>query len=120
MAAAREALAEFPTPEQTRDVGLDARYMYFSTFHWGKLLNGHSGFFPKSYIEFAYRTGDFPSDASLRYLRERGVEYIGWHGAFTNPGHYQRTAALLDARPDLELVGVAPWQGSESRLYRFR
>ena len=30
------------------------------------------------------------------------------------------TAALLDARPDLELVAVAAWQGSESRLYRFR
>jgi hypothetical protein len=113
-------LAEFPTPEQTGDVGLDFRYMYFSTFHWQKLLNGHSGFFPGSYLEFAHRTGDFPSDAALQYLRERGVEYIGWHGAFTNAGRYRGTAALLDARPDLELVAVAPWQGSESRLYRFR
>jgi hypothetical protein len=113
-------LAEFPTPDQTGDVGLDTRYMYFSTFHWQKLLNGHSGFFPQSYIEFADRTRDFPSDAAMRYLRDRSVEYIGWHGAFTNAEHYRRTAALLDARPDLELVAVAPWQGSESRLYRFR
>jgi hypothetical protein len=99
---------------------LDIRYMYFSTFHWQQLVNGYSGYFPASFFEFQQRTRDFPSDAALEYLRERGVEYIGWHGAFTNPGRYQRTAALLDARPDLELIAVAPWQGSESRLYRFR
>ena len=28
--------------------------------------------------------------------------------------------AWLDARPDLELVAAAPWEGAESRLYRFR
>jgi len=111
-------LAEFPTPEQTGDAGLDTRYMYFSTFHWQHLLNGHSGFFPASYLEFAARTRDFPSAASLQYLRERGVEYIGWHGAFATADVHRRTAALLDASSDVELVAASPWQGSESRLYR--
>jgi hypothetical protein len=113
-------LAEFPTWEQTGDSAMDTRYIYFSTFHWQKLVNGYSGYFPPSYVEFQHRTRDFPSDAALAYLRDRGVEYVGWHGAFSKPGRAERTAAILDARPDLELVAKAPWQGSESRLYRLR
>lgn len=119
-ARAPHVLAEFPTWEQTGDSAMDTRYIYFSTFHWQKLVNGYSGYFPPSYIEFQRRTRDFPSDAALAYLRERGVEYVGWHGAFSQPGRAERTAAILDARPDLELVAKAPWQGSESRLYRLR
>ena len=113
-------LAEFPTWEQTGDSAMDTRYIYFSTFHWQRLVNGYSGYFPPSYIEFQHRTRDFPPDAALTYLRDRGVEYVGWHGAFSEPGRAERTAAILDARPDLELVAKAPWQGSESRLYRLR
>jgi hypothetical protein len=119
-AASPRVLAEFPSWEQTGDSGMDTRYIYFSTFHWQTLVNGYSGYFPPSYIEFQHRTRDFPSEASLQYLRERGVEYISWHGAFSKPGRAERTAAILDARPDLELVAKAPWQGSESRLYRLR
>ena len=115
------ALAEFPTPEQTGLVGSDTRYLDFSTVHWHPLLNGYSGFFPDSYIQFLQKTSDFPSGASLQYLRERGVEYIAWHGAFTIPVQFRIVARRLDARSDLlELVAAAPWQGGESRLYRFR
>jgi hypothetical protein len=113
-------LAEFPTSEQTGNQMLEPQFMYFATFHWQKLVNGYSGYFPASFIEFQRQTRDFPSDAALQYLRDRGVEYIGWHGTYTDPGRAERTAAILDARPDLELVATAPWQGSESRLYRLR
>ena len=113
-------LAEFPTPEQVGITWWDTHYLYFSTFHWQRLLNGNSGFWPASYIEFLHRTRYFPNSGDLEYLRERGVQYIAWHGAFVDPRQYRRTAERLDARPDLELVAVAPWGGSESRLYRFR
>jgi hypothetical protein len=113
-------LAEFPTWKQTGDSSIDIRYLYFSTFHWQRLVNGYSGFVPPSYFEFAQGTLTFPSDAALQYLRGRGVEYIAWHGAFSTPGRAERTVAILDASPDLELIAKAPWQGSESRLYRLR
>lgn len=112
-------IAEFPTPIHTRIPWSDTKYLYFSTFHWQKLVNGNSGFEPPSYVEFLERERDFPSEASVRYLRERGVEYIGLHGAFTNPVRFGRTSEFLDARPDLTLVGSAQWYGAESRLYRF-
>jgi hypothetical protein len=113
-------LAEFPMPKDIYSSDFDARYLYFSTFHWQTLVNGNSGFFPPSYVELLARERDFPSNAALDYLHSRGVQYLTMHGRFTNPDRYRNTVAILDARPDLELVAKAPWEGSESRLYRFR
>ena len=98
----------------------DARYLYFSTFHWQNLVNGNSGFFPPSYFELLAREREFPNEASLNYLRSRGVQYLTMHGRFTNPDRYGYTVGWLDARPDVELVAAAPWEGGESRLYRLR
>ena len=113
-------LAEFPMPPDIYRSNFDARYLYFSTFHWQNLVNGNSGFFPPSYVELLERAGEFPTEASLSYLRSRGVQYVTMHGRFTNPDHYRNTVAWLDARPDLELVAAAPWEEAESRLYRLR
>jgi hypothetical protein len=113
-------VAEFPMPADNDVTWSDARYLYFSTFHWHKMVNGNSGFSPPSYLEMLKRERDFPSPEAVDYLRRRGVDYIALHGAFTNPTRYRHTAELLEARGDLELVAVSPWEGSESRLYRFR
>jgi hypothetical protein len=113
-------LAEFPMPPNIFRSAFDARYLYFSTFHWQTLVNGSSGFFPPSYVELLANVRDFPNEASLSYLRSRGVQYLTMHGRFTNAARYGETVSWLDARPDLELVATAPWEGSESRLYRLR
>jgi hypothetical protein len=113
-------LAEFPMPQDIYRSDFDARYLYFSTFHWQNLVNGNSGFFPPSYVELLERERSFPSDAALDYLRSRGVQYLTMHGRFTNPARYAYTVGWLDARPDVELVAKAPWEGAESRLYRLK
>lgn len=113
-------LAEFPMPRDIYRSDFDARYLYFSTFHWQNLVNGNSGFFPPSYFELLANEQDFPNEAALAYLRSRGVQYVAMHGRFTNPARYGETVAWLDARPDVELVAAAPWEGAESRLYRFK
>jgi hypothetical protein len=113
-------VAEFPMPRDIYRSDFDARYLYFSTFHWQYLVNGNSGFFPPSYVELLERERDFPSDAALAYLRSRGVQYLTMHGRFTNVDRYRNTIAWLDARADLELVATAPLDGVESRLYRLR
>ena len=104
---------------RTKILLADTRYLYFSTFHWHKMVNGNSGFSPPSYRELLKRERDFPRPPR-GLSAERGVDYLALHGAFTNPTRYRRTAELLEARGDLELVAVAPWEGSESRLYRLR
>jgi hypothetical protein len=113
-------VAEFPMPRDIYRSAFDTRYLYFSTFHWQNLVNGNSGFFPPSYFALLASQRDFPSEASLRYLRSRGVQYLTMHGSFTNPDRYENTVGWLDARPDVELVAAAPWEGAESRLYRLR
>ena len=113
-------LAEFPMPRDIYKSDFDARYLYFSTFHWQNMVNGNSGFFPPSYIELLDREREFPTEAALNYLRSRGVQYLTMHGRFTNPDRYRNTVAWLDARPDLELIAAAPLEGVESRLYRLK
>jgi hypothetical protein len=113
-------LAEFPMPPNVYRSDFDARYLYFSTFHWQHLVNGNSGFFPPSYFELLANENDFPNEAALQYLRSRRVEYLTIHGRFTNQARYDETVLWLDGRPDVELVSAAPWEGAESRLYRLR
>jgi hypothetical protein len=113
-------LAEFPIVAPPQAYYFDARYLYFSTFHWHRLVNGNSGYFPKSYDELLVRAGDFPSDSAVEYLRTRGVDYVAVHGAFYDPAAYGRVITTLDARRDITRVAAAPWEGSESRLYRIR
>jgi hypothetical protein len=113
-------LAEFPTPTSPLDYFFDTRYLYFSIFHWHPIVNGNSGYFPESYVQLIERELDFPSDSAVEYLRTRGVDYVAVHGAFIDPGRFRRIITTLDARHDLPLVASAPWEGSESRLYRLR
>jgi hypothetical protein len=113
-------LAEMPMATAPVEYFFDTRYLYFSTFHWHPLVNGNSGYFPKSYEELIKHELDFPSDSAIDYLRSRSVDYIAVHGAFIEPEKFRRIVAMLDARDDLPLVAAAPWEGSESRLYKLR
>ena len=112
-------LAEFPMVEHSKDPFTEFTYLYFSTFHWQKLVNGQSGWLPPSYLDLLEEEKDFPSEKAIAYLRQRGVEYIGVHGAFYDPKKFAEVIEALDNRRDVELVTKAPWEGSESRLYKF-
>ena len=115
-----QVLAEFPMAQREEDFAIDTRYQYFSTQHWQRMVNGNSGFFPRSYYEMIERVRDFPDERALRYLRGRGVTHVGVHGAFYyDERRFRQVAEQLDARTDLELVASTRWAGSESRLYRF-
>jgi hypothetical protein len=113
-------LAEFPMGTEEFGAAFDARYLYFSTFHWHKLVNGNSGYFPPSHARLIAIAREFPANSVLHLLRERGVTHITVHGAYFGPERYQTIIEALDTRPDLELLVAAPWEGAESRLYRFR
>jgi hypothetical protein len=98
----------------------DAKYMYFSTWHWQRLVNGYSGHFPASYAELLEWMQRFPSPAAIDYLARRDVEYVVVHGEFTRPDDYDVQVPLLTANPSLELIGVFPAEPRPSRLYRVR
>ena len=113
-------IAEFPMPPNAGHAHSEFNYLYFSTFHWHKLVNGQSGWFPPTYEELLREQATFPSDTAVDYLRTRNVEYITLHGAFYDRARYRDVVRRLDARADVELITVAPWEGAESRLYRLR
>jgi hypothetical protein len=80
------------------DVALELRYTYFSRLHWRRIVNGYSGFFPKSY------------DAHLRWfaspwmhprqawamLRSAGVTHVIVHDDGYPPADAARVRAWLD------------------------
>ncbi|HKT81382.1 MAG TPA: glycosyltransferase family 39 protein [Vicinamibacterales bacterium] len=111
-------LAEFPMPSDVTQAFAEFNYVYFSTFHWQKLVNGQSGWLPPTYEELLRQERTFPSDEAIAYLKTRGVDYVTVHGAFYDPNQYKEVTRVLDARPDFSLVTKVEWEGRESRLYR--
>jgi hypothetical protein len=100
------------------DVALEPVYMYFSTFHWHRLVNGYSGFSPPTYGRLLQRMTSFPDDDTMAELRDRGVDYVIVHGAFYTPEKYRDLVAKLDERQDLHLDAVTRWELRDTRLYR--
>ena len=71
-------LAEFPFG----DSAYDLRYMYYSTTHWRRLLNGYSGAFPAWYIDAQQILGSVPNerlDEAHRFLMRAGVTHAIVH-----------------------------------------
>jgi hypothetical protein len=99
------------------DVALEPVYMYFSTFHWHPLANGYSGFSTPEYGQLLRTMKDFPDDASLAAIRQRGVDYIIVHGGLYLPQDYRRVIEAMDQRADLHLESRTRWEGRETRVY---
>ena len=72
-------VAEFPIPLKNTVPGPDARHIYMSTFHWNKLVNGYSGYYPPSYLRRLDGLQSFPDASSLEILRRTGVSYVIVH-----------------------------------------
>jgi hypothetical protein len=52
-----------------------ALWMYWSTFHQRRLINGYSGFLPEHYVVTKRLLAGFPDDASLDRLRSQGATH---------------------------------------------
>ncbi len=99
----------------------DETYMYYSTLHWQRMLNGDTGFMPKSYYETLNALRTFPDDASLRFLHARHVDLLLVHQLFYIKGNFTNDVRTLKARPDLEWVGEFRWRsGDLSEAFRLR
>ena len=80
-----KAIVVFPFYPAGSSIQYNARYMLQSTAHWKPLLNGYSGYMPVSTIEHGERIRDFPSDASIVYLKSIGVTHALVDGRNTSP-----------------------------------
>lgn len=71
-------LVELPLPDR-RNFQENGPYMLHATVHWRPMLNGYSGFQPRSYVTHFERLRSFPDPASIAYLREIGVTHVAVH-----------------------------------------
>jgi hypothetical protein len=62
-----------------RDFHRNASYMLHATVHRRPILNGYSGFRPRSYVEHFERLRTFPAPEALAYLRALGVADVVIH-----------------------------------------
>ena len=94
----------------------NAEYVFNSTAHWRPLMNGYSGFVPKSYSAFAEAFGAFPQADAIHAMRRAGVTHVMYH-----PSRFNRDPSAMardiDASPYLERLAV----GRDGlALYRLR
>ncbi len=58
---------------------VDVIYMYRSTRHWRPILNGYSGYYPRSYLQLLGQMRSFPDTRSLNVLRGKGATILILH-----------------------------------------
>jgi hypothetical protein len=68
--------------------------MVYSTAHWHPMLNGYSGFQPQSYRDTYEAVRDFPDDASLIALHQRGVTHVLVHRQELGDGRFAAIANI--------------------------
>jgi hypothetical protein len=69
-------IAELPTPGDAGHLSREAIRVYYSAFHWKRMINGYSGFFPPGYWEQSHLLRTFPSRESIDRLQALRVRYV--------------------------------------------
>ena len=87
-------VAEFPFG----DPAWELRYVYYSTVHWKRLVNGYSGAFPHGYkvrVALLQRIAENPDEA-WRALRDAGTTHVVVHDAAFAAGEADLVKQWLD------------------------
>ena len=88
-------VAEFPMPTSANLPGPDAVYSYMSTFHWKPLLNGYSGYYPRSYLERLDSLEKFPESQAIERLRDEDVTYVIVHADTYSSAEFESIVEAL-------------------------
>ena len=94
------AILEIPLPTRPEEIFRDAPYVYFSTYHWKKLVNGYSGFIPPGYTRlYQEELKGFPSEETLRRIHQLGVRYVIVHLSHYPQPEREQIMALFSRNP---------------------
>ena len=91
-------------------------FMYFSLWHWTRMVNGYSGFSPKSYANFHNEMVFFPDTRSIAALRKLGIKYVTVNCGLYYPGCGELMDAMRHDRR-LRLAADTQWNGHTVQLY---
>lgn len=104
------AIIELPMPPLGPDViwyeqtPKEAPYLYYSTYHWKKLVNGYSGYTAPSYFMIWQEMNDFPSQNSMDLLRGLGVKYCIVHLDKYSVDRQEQLMKEIEQRESLKLT----------------
>ena len=107
------AIVEFPVRDPFAD-----RYLFCSTTHWQRMVNGYSGSLPASYRSFQTAMREFPDEAALSALRTSGVSYAVIHEEFYGTAAYREVIRQVEQSPSLAPINTAADGGFEARIYQ--
>jgi hypothetical protein len=112
----QSVLIELPMAEWD----LSTTYMYWSTTHWHRLVNGYSGYSPPDYLDTVTRMQSFPDDRAFERLREMKVHYILVHESFYKPTERSALLLAIAQRGDVVPVGrYKDWAGP-AQVFEFK
>jgi hypothetical protein len=111
--APNAVVAETPIPQD--EIG-NIPYVYFSLWHWARIVNGYSGFIPKSYADFKRAMLAFPDEQSIDALRRRGVTFVSVNCGL-NPPPCEEVAERMRRSTALRLVVDTRWMDRTVQLY---
>jgi hypothetical protein len=100
-------LVELPMPEP-RNFHENSPFMLHATVHWRPMLNGYSGFLPRSYVTHYERLKSFPDAGSLAYLRDVGVTHIAVHADLFAATSGAEQLRAIDQSADLRPAIASP------------
>ena len=82
--------------------------MYLSTANFRPLVNGYAAFYPVSYSKLVAAVQDFPSSASLRAVRARGVTTVVVQTRLLRHTPWRDVVERLRVWPGVRLQAQAP------------
>ncbi len=93
------ALVELPIPPRGQAKSREALYLYYSTHHWKKVVNGYSGYIPPGYTIIGEAMQNFPSAPTFKLLRDLEVGYVLVHSKWFMGIEGKKIKADLDDFP---------------------
>ena len=96
---------ELPWDHET--MGYGGRYIYWSTSHWQRMVNGWGGFYPKGAFELGVLGKLFPGPHAADTLRQTGIRYVVVHVDLIPADRPGRRARVLSQAPLPEGVRLA-------------
>ena len=111
-------LFQWPAPSPSSLPDPDPFYVFESTKHWTKIVNGYSGFYPEAYLELLEATREFPKAGTIDAVRQLGTTHIVVHPWRMTPAQFETITRALE-RPGLEYEGCFNGPFGIACAYRF-
>jgi hypothetical protein len=95
-------------------------FMYFSMWHWHRMINGYSGSIPQSYRTIVEATAGFPGGNTVDYAARLGVTHVTVNCKLWDRFACRLFTERLERTGRFTLVRSVPGEGEDTRLYELR